>query len=60
MKRNTRAIKNLKVRARRAKNGQYPLLRGLSQEEVQKLMDRPGKYEVVVCLGERSLKYNSD
>jgi hypothetical protein len=56
--RDTNKIKVVKARARRANNLQWPLLRGLSKAEIQHVIDKSRSYEVVVCMGEKALKYN--
>ncbi len=54
------SVNAIKAASRRATGGQYPLLSAyeLTREERQELMDgKSPAYEVVVCQGERALKY---
>jgi hypothetical protein len=53
----TNKIKAVKARARRAENLQWPLLRELSKAEMQHIIDKSRSYEIVVCMGEKALKY---
>ena len=55
------ASKAIKAAARRAKNGQWPLLSAydLTPAERQRLMDGTGRYTVVVGQGAQALRYDA-